>query len=262
MKLLARWRTRRKALDEGDVYVSERYGVRSLHIGSDTVQSSMRVSRPNDLELSYTRSMMAFLLFVPEPREILMIGLGGGSLAKFVVQHLAHTRTRVVEVNPRVVTVARQAFFVPDDSPTFEIITADGAAYVQREDVAADVIFVDGYEADAYVEELANPVFYDTCRQRLKPNGVMVVNLWGGDKQFHRLVKAIEDAFPGGTLCLPAERPGNVIVFGFERKPGPVKWKDLARKAEALEAGHGLEYTRFVESFKKMNPHDAERLYP
>lgn len=262
MKLLDKWRGRRRALEDGDVYVSERYGVRSLHIGSDTVQSSMRLSRPNDLELSYTRSMMAFLLFVPEPREILMIGLGGGSLAKFVVQHLPGTRTRVVEVNPRVVNIARQAFHVPDDGPNFEVLVADGAAYVQREDVAADVLVVDGYEADAYVEELANPVFYDTCRQRLAPNGVMVVNLWGGDRQFYTLVKAIEDAFPGGTLCLPAERPGNVIVFAFERKPPPLKWKDLAPKAEALEARHGLEYTRFVESFKKMNPHDGERLYP
>jgi spermidine synthase len=262
MKLLANWRARRRAVNEDNVYVSERYGVRSLHIGSDTVQSSMRVSRPNDLELSYTRSMMAFLLFMPEPREILMIGLGGGSLAKFVVQHLPNTRTRVIEVNPRVVTVARQAFNVPEDGPNFEVITTDGAAYVQRDDVSADVLVVDGYEADRYVEELANPAFYDACRQRLEPNGVMVVNLWGGDRQFYTLVRAIQDAFPGGSLSLPAERPGNVIVFGFERKPDALKWKDLARKAEALEAAQGLEYTRFVESLKKMNPHDADRLYP
>jgi spermidine synthase len=262
MKLLDKWRGRKRALGDGDVYVSERHGVRSLHIGSDTVQSSMRLSRPNDLELSYTRSMMAFLLFVPHPAEILMIGLGGGSLAKFVVQHLTHARTRVVEVNPRVVAIARRSFQVPEDGPTFEVITADGAAYVQREDVSADVLVVDGYEADAYVEELANPTFYDACRRRLNPNGMMVVNLWGGDRQFYTLVKSIEDAFPGGTLCLPAERPGNVIVFGFQRKPGPLRWKDLIARAELLEREQGLEYPRFVESLKKMNPHDADRLYP
>jgi len=262
MKLLDKWKARKRTLRDADVYVSERHGVRSLHIGSDTVQSSMRLSRPNDLELSYTRSMMAFLLFVPHPAEILMIGLGGGSLAKFVVQHLAAARTRVLEVNPRVVAIARQAFQVPEDAPNFEVITGDGAAYVQREDVSADVLVVDGYEADAYVEEVANPAFYDACRRRLNPNGMMVVNLWGGDRHFYTLVKAIEDAFPGGTLCLPAERPGNVIVFGFERKPGPLRWKDLAAQAELLERDHGLEYPRFVESLKKMNPHDADRLYP
>jgi spermidine synthase len=262
MKFLAKWRVRKAAADAETVYVSERFGVRSLHIGSDTVQSSMRLARPNDLELSYTRSMMAFLLFVPEPAEVLMIGLGGGSLAKFVFLHLSGARVRVVEVNPRVVAIARQYFHVPPDGSRFEVITADGAAHVQRDDVSADVLVVDGYEADSYVEELASAAFYAACRERLRPGGIMVVNLWGGDRQFYTLVKRIEDAFPAGTLCLPAERPGNVIVFGFERNPGPLEWKALAQRAAALEAQHGLEYQRFVESLKKMNPQDAERLYP
>ncbi len=262
MKFMARWKIRKPAEDEQTVYVSERYGVRSLHIGSDTVQSSMRLARPNDLELSYTRSMMAFLLFVPPPAEVLMIGLGGGSLAKFVFHYLPGATTRVVEVNPRVVAIARQYFHVPSDGPRFEVITADGAAHVERDDVSTDVLVVDGYEADTYVEELASPAFYAACRARLNPGGVMVVNLWGGDKQFYTLLKRIQDAFPAGTLCLPAERPGNVAVFGFERPPGPLAWQDLARRADALQADHGLEYGRFVENLKKMNSHDAEAIYP
>jgi spermidine synthase len=88
------------------------------------------------------------------------------------------------------------------------------------------------------------------------------VNLWGGDKLFYTLTKRIEDAFPGGTLCLPAERPGNVAVFGFERNPGPLAWTDLETRAQALEAQYGLEFSRFVQSLKKMNPHDARCLYP
>jgi spermidine synthase len=124
------------------------------------------------------------------------------------------------------------------------------------------VILVDGYEADRHVEELATPAFYGACRARLAPGGVMSVNLWGGDKLFYTLTKRIEDAFPGGTLCLPAERPGNVVVFGFERKPGPLAWSDLDARARALEAQYGLEFGKFVESLKKMNPHDAQHLYP
>src|SRR5688572_31951776 len=109
MNFFARWRLRKIATDDA-VYVTEKFGVRSLHIGSDTIQSAMRLARPNDLELSYTRSMMAFLLFVPAPREVLMIGLGGGSLAKFVYHRLPATRTRAVEVNVRVAAIARQSF--------------------------------------------------------------------------------------------------------------------------------------------------------
>jgi spermidine synthase len=261
MKFLAKWRVRKPADDSETVYVSERYGVRSLHIGSDTIQSSMRIARPNDLELSYTRSMMAFLLFVPSPADVLMIGLGGGSLAKFVYHRLDAAHTRVVEVNPQVLSIARQYFHVPPDGPRFEVIITDGAAYVGREEVKTDVLFVDGYEADAHVEELASRAFYGACRARLRHGGVMVVNLWGGDKLFNTLLQRIKDAFPGGTLCLPAERPGNVIVFGFERAPEPFRWSELSRRADTLQNGHGLEYPRFVESLRKMNRHDAEYLH-
>ena len=261
MNLLSRWR-RKAADDEESVYVSERHGVRSLHIGSDTIQSSMRIARPNDLELSYTRSMMGFQLFAPPPASVLMIGLGGGSLAKFVYHRIPAARIEAVEVSPRVVAIARQYFHVPADDERFRIVVTDGAEHVRRGDVTADVVLVDGYEGDTYVEALASPAFYAACRERLAPGGVVVVNLWGGDKLFYTLSKRIEDVFPGGTLCLPAERPGNVAVFGFERKPGPLAWSALEARARDLEAQHGLEFTRFVQSLRKMNPHDAEYLYP
>src|SRR5688572_6889171 len=47
----ARWLWRRATGDADAVYITERFGVRSLHIGSSTIQSSMRLAHPNDLEL-------------------------------------------------------------------------------------------------------------------------------------------------------------------------------------------------------------------
>lgn len=262
MKFLAKWRIRKPADDAETPYVSERSGVRTLHIGSDTVQSAMRLSRPYDLELSYTRSMMAFLLFVPRPERALLIGLGGGSLAKFVHHRMPRTRVTAVEVSPQVVGIARQYFHVPaDEPPRFQVIVGDGSEYVARDDVSADVLFVDGYDADAHAEELASRSFYAACLARLRPGGVFVVNLWGGDKLFTTLLQRIDAAFPEGTLCLPAERPGNVIVFAFRDKPEPFQWTALKARAEALEDEFGLDFVRFVENLRKMNRHDQERLY-
>src|SRR5258705_7908858 len=93
-----------------DLVVSEERGVRHLHVGGDAIQSSMRLDDPFALALDYTRCMMAFLLFHPAPREALMIGLGGGSLAKFFHRRLRPTRVRVVELDERVVRAARTQF--------------------------------------------------------------------------------------------------------------------------------------------------------
>ena len=261
MKFLAKWRLRKPADDAETVYVSEKYGVRSLHIGSDTVQSAMRIAKPNELELSYTRSMMAFLLFNDRPNRILMIGLGGGSLAKFVYHRMPWVTTEVVEVNPRVVAIARQCFHVPENDTRLDVIVENGAEYVAQLHPAADVIAVDGYDAESQVEELSSKGFYAACHARLNAGGILVVNLWGSDRTFHETLLRIEGAFPAGTLCLPAEKPGNIIVFAFKDCPSNWRWDALTERARELETLYAMEFPRFVASLRKMNRHDKAALY-
>ena len=257
----ARWLWRRTTGGDDEVYITERFGVRSLHIGSDTIQSSMRLLRPNDLELAYTRSMMAFLLFAETPRHVLMIGLGGGSLAKFIYHRMPETQLEVIEVNPRVLAIARSSFQVPPDDGRFAVRLGDGADWVARPGPAVDAIVVDGYDGASQVAELATPRFYEACRARLAAGGMLVVNLWGNDRRFDEFLRRIESAFPAATLCLPAEKPGNVIVFGFRDSPVSAQWDALSRKAHALETRYGLEFGRFVRGLSRMNRNSKEYLY-
>ena len=257
---LARWLWHRATSASG-VHVTERFGVRSLHIGSDTIQSSMRLARPMDLELAYTRSMMGFLLFNDSPGRVLMIGLGGGSLAKFIYHRMPAARIEVIEVNPQVVAVARSHFHVPADDARLVVRTTDGAEWISRPGAAADAVIVDGYDGESQVTELSSQPFYEACRVRLADRGVLVVNLWGSDRRFNDYLQRIESAFPAGTLCLPAEKPGNIIVFAFRDSPGSPRWDDLAARARVLEARYGLEFGRFVSGLRTMNRSDAERLY-
>jgi spermidine synthase len=204
--------------------------------------------------------MMAFLLFNPKPATVLMVGLGGGSLAKFIYHRLPDTRTTAIEVNPRVVDVARQYFFVPPDDERLNIIVTDGAAYLEDNCVATDVIVVDGYDAESQVEALCTPAFYRACARALTADGILVVNLWGGDRNFTTCVNRIAKAFDGLVACLPAGRPGNIAAFAFKRSPGQPLWQDLRARGAALEALYGLEFTRFVNELAVMNPHDDKRL--
>ena len=258
---LFKWRWSRSLAEAGAVYVTEKSGVRSLHVGSDTIQSSMRLARPNDLELAYTRSMMGFLLFQPAPRRVLMVGLGGGSLAKFVYHRLPEATAEVLEINPDVVAIARRYFQVPAGDDRLTVRVCDGAEFIEREGPAYDAILLDGYDDDTQPEALSSRQFYLSCRRRLGPGGVMVVNLWGSDRRFDEYVKRIESAFPAATLCLPAEKPGNVVMFAFRDPPGDPRWDELEARAAQLEAHYNLEFGRFVRGLRKMNRSDAERVY-
>jgi spermidine synthase len=83
--------------------VSESEGVRSLHFASHAIQSSMRLKKPFHLELTYTRAMMMFLLFHARPRKILLIGLGGASIPKFIHRFLPDMKSIVVEIHRKVI---------------------------------------------------------------------------------------------------------------------------------------------------------------
>ena len=250
MKLF-NWRWSRPLADAGSVFVTEKHGVRSLHVGSHTIQSSMRLARPNDLELAYTRSMMGFLLFNPAPRRVLMVGLGGGSLAKFVYHRLPETTVEVLEINPDVVAIARRYFQVPAGDERLTVRVCDGAEFMEREGTGYDAILVDGYDDDEPPASLSSRQFYLACRKRLDPGGVMAVNLWGSDRRFDEYVARIESAFPGTTLRLPAEKPGNVVLFAFRDPPGDPRSDEFKTRAGELESRYALEFGRFVRGLRK-----------
>lgn len=261
MGFFAKWRIHKTVRDSSVVDVSEQEGVRSLHMGSDTVHSAMRIRAPNDLELAYTRSMMAFLLFMPEPEKVLMIGLGGGSLLKFIHHYMPAVKSTVVEINPQVFTVAQSHFAVPPEDDRFRLEIADGSEYVPAHPASADVIMLDGYDENCLVESLTTQAFYDSCAEGLTENGILVVNLWGSDMMnFDVYLKRIETSFDGLVLCLPAERRGNIIVFGFKKSPGSPRWSDLREKAKILESRYKMEFLKFVEGIKDSNLHSEKRL--
>lgn len=240
------------------IEVRERGGVRTLHLDSDTVQSAMRVDRPDALELSYTRAMMAFLLFRPPPRRLVLVGLGGGSLAKFVYHRMPETRTTAVEVDEGVVDVARVYFGLPDECTRLRLVVGDGAEYVASAQRDIDVLLVDAYDGETLAASLSTESFYRQARQALAPRGVFVMNLWSSDRAFDRNLRGIERAFAGACVCLPAERPGNVIVLAFESLPQTetLRWVQLYDHAESLERRFGLEFSAFVSGLRTMNRHD------
>lgn len=260
MSFMTRLRQRRARGDDALVQVNEENGVRSLYLGTDTVQSSMRIADPYALILSYTRAMMGCLLFHPQPRRFLMIGLGGGSLAKFAYHRFPQAMVTVVETNPKVVAAARSFFFVPDNDERFTILVDDGAEHVRIAKASCDVLVVDGFDANAQVEALASEDFYAHCRQALEPDGVMTVNLWSTDPRFDTFLQRIERVFDQQVLCLPAERKGNVAVFAFQKRPSPTRWDQLRDRARELEPRTGLEYLQFVSRLGEMNAHSEHRL--
>lgn len=240
---------KQRTADDG-LEVTEERGMRTLHLGSQAIQSAMRVSRPWDLELAYTRAMMGFLLFAPAPAEVLMIGLGGGSLAKFIRKHRPQTRITAVEINPRVIAVARSHFELPENDAMLDVVEGDGAVYVRQHPASAEVILLDGFDAGNQVEALATQTFYAACRRALRPGGVLVVNLWGHDSDFPEYFARLERAFDGELAWISVQRKTNVVVFGFAEPGAPARLEAARPRLAGLSRRWGLDLQGFARNLQ------------
>ena len=193
-------------------FVHETQKMKSLHFSIAEVQSCMDPARPDALDLAYTRTMMGFLLFQPRPLRIGMIGLGGGSLAKFCYRHLPEADITVLEINPHVIAL-RQDFSVPEDDARFRVIRADGARYVRAHEGVFDVLLVDGYDSDGLPGVLSSKRFYDDVFDCLRPSGVMAANIHLGNEEFPLLVARVGRSFHSVPLAVKERESGNAIVF-------------------------------------------------
>ncbi|CAM3679051.1 transferase [Roseateles saccharophilus] len=222
-------------------FVYETLGTKALHFSICEIQSRMQIQRPHALDLDYTRTMMAFLLFVPPPGLMGMIGLGGGSLAKFCHHYLPDTRIKVVEINPHVIAL-REQFKVPPDDERLQVRRGDGADFVRDTRDRLDVLLVDGFDHDGQPPELCSQAFYDDCRAALRADGMLVVNLHTAHPEFALHVARIERAFDGDALFVGDGECSNTIAFagkglgagqprpGVLRKPRPLDrqaWHEL-----------------------------------
>ncbi|MFL6707185.1 MAG: transferase spermidine synthase [Massilia sp.] len=189
--------------------------VRTLAFRPGEVQSEMRVSQPDRLVLAYVRAMMMFVLFVPRPRHIVMVGLGGGSLVKFCHRHLTCARITVIEVRADVIAL-REQFRVPPDDARLRVIHADACAWIASAEARADpadVVIVDGFDAAGLPAALVGARFYADCRRLLADGGVLVANIFSYDTRYRAMMGRLELIFGGRLARLAGVAGNNRIVF-------------------------------------------------
>lgn len=206
----------------------------------------MLKAEPERLILDYTRTMMGFLLFQPKPKRIAMIGLGGGSLAKYCHLRLPETDFTAIEISSEVVAL-RKEFGIPEDDARFRVVCADGADAVRNSKNSFDILLIDGFDRNGQPRQLCSAMFYDNCHAALRPGGVLVVNLCADDTGYGSYIARISDSFNGNAVVVEADEGENKIVFAGKGGDFPPTLKDLTDRLGALEALHPVELDKTAQ---------------
>lgn len=165
-----------------------------------TLQSSMDRRDPASLELLYSRFTSLGLVLRPDAAKALIIGLGGGSMAKKYHQEFPEIEIDSIEIDPDVVEVARKFFHFQEDSCQ-RVHGGDGREFLARADDRFDLILLDAYYADNMPFHLVTREFFGTARRKMTPEGVLVINLIGSlrgpdSAMIRAAIKTLSSVFP------------------------------------------------------------------
>src|SRR5574341_938258 len=212
-----------------------------------TYHAVMWRADPVTLFLPYSQLMVASLALVPEPKRGLILGHGGGSLAKWLAQYWPDLELDTVEVDPSVVQAAAQYFsYAPPKG--HHVHVKDARMFLRRTTATYDVIWLDVFARHMIPFHLTTQEFFKEVRAHLHPAGVLAVNLSSSGEGPDRLraqavVTTLKTVFPtlqsygvkGPWKPLKQSQAENLIFFA--RAPvDRMKPADFAAKVEALLA--------------------------
>jgi spermidine synthase len=163
-------------------------------------QSAMLLADPWELRLRYTRFLAVPLALQPEPKRVLVVGLGGGSFPKRLYHDFPGLTVDVADIDPAVVAIAKRYFQVPEDA-RLRLHVKDGRRFVRETAERYDLVYLDAYNSDTIPFHLTTREFYQEIRAHLAPGGLLVSNIIGALRGpesafFRAMYRTLSEVFP------------------------------------------------------------------
>ncbi|QRN40765.1 MAG: polyamine aminopropyltransferase [Neisseriaceae bacterium] len=230
-----------------EVILSEKNGILSLHLGNDIIQSAMSLKDPSQLVLSYSQAMVASLLFLDQFTFVVHLGLGAGSLVRWFDTFFPEVKQIAVEINPKIIGIARSMFQLNQTSKIVDIILDDAFNWLPKQKSDQfDLILVDIFDADGMLPQFVSVDFFDYCLQKLTPQGSVVFNWWQGYPYYSKNLQDLRQVFKNEIVTCPATTYGNIAVMGFKRKLPSCSKKVLRAKANHLKQKTNVNFSQLL----------------
>ena len=216
-------------------------GLRTLLFDDGGRQSVVKVGDPDHIDLAYARVMPVGLALVDNPRRVLIVGLGGGTIPMLLHKHYPKTTIDVVDIDPDVIDVAKRFFGFEEDA-TLRAYADDGRRFIEKCRDPYDVIFLDAFGAGSIPYHLATREFLLAVGKAVTPRGVVLGNIWSrGSNPLHdSMIRTYQDVFEE-LFIVDVQSAGNEILVGLPRRQ-QVERDVLARRASNVSNEHKLRF--------------------
>ena len=204
-------------------------------------QSITKPGEPEYLGFAYTKVAFVGLALIEEPKRIMVVGIGGGTMPMFLRKYYPNATIDAVDIDPDVVHVAKQYFGFREDEK-LKAHVGDGRAFIENAREPYDVIFLDAFGTRNVPPHLTTIEFMRAVRRAVKPGGVVVGNIWGrgANRLYDDMVRTYQEAFDE-LYMLDVPGTTNKILLALPRRQA-LDRPALAARAHKTGALRGFQF--------------------
>jgi spermidine synthase len=236
-----------------NIIVEENANLRCLKFNTKsnkTSQSCMYTDNPNKLVFNYTKLVFSSLLLIDNPKNVLIIGLGGGTLSNVIHQLYPSAHIENVEIDPAVIKVARDYFsFIETDNVTSKV--QDGRIFIKRAALKKqkyDWIILDAFNGDYIPEHLLTKEFFEEVNSVLSDNGIIAANTFSSSKLYEHESATYHAVFGDFINVSRENRSNRIILAGYTTPPSEATIQQRIKALASRLTPYGINIKSISEN--------------
>ena len=215
---------------------------RWLHIGDNSVQAVMMTDAVDRVVLPNIQALLATLLFCPNPKQLLNLGLGGASLERYLDSNYPELEITSVESTEKIIELAKDYFYLPEK---VDVKHALADEFIKSDSGKYDIILCDIFVADNQASCLYDESFYADVFNSINSNGVMAINILPeSEEDVVNVLLPMKNYF-GYLYLLEFPEFSNAIIFASCKKIPDVE--ELNKRASMLLENTKLDLSDIPE---------------
>lgn len=210
-------------------------------------QSCRYLDRPEELVFPYAKMTLSSLMVKDNPRRILIVGLGGGTLPDTYRLLFPDVEIVISEIDDAVFRVARE-FFGFEETDRITVDIGDARVYVKRAGLRGekfDLVILDAFNGEYIPEHLMTVEFLQEVKRLLPDDGMVIANTFSTSRLFAAESNTYREVF-GEFYNINMSGTGNrVIVASMQPLPDRATLEARAPAFRERLARFGMDVTEY-----------------
>ncbi len=212
---------------------------------STSIQSQINIHYPHHLKLQYTKMVFSGLLYKPEPKNVLILGLGGGIIPKEMRHYFPDIEIDVVEIDAEIPPIAHKYFHFKTDEK-LKVHIEDGRVFIKKlllnqSPVKYDMIILDAFNGDYIPFHLMTKEFLEQVKQVLADDGAAIANVFSDNRLFDAEFKTFLEVF-GNCQVYKSNRTSNAMLVSTEPAGVILTQQQAIKHAQILQEKHNFTF--------------------